>query len=155
LRLADKTLNDYLVRIVLDIAGKCNKPGIIHSIGLGDNDIRLTKSSPAHMQQIIEAFPQTTFILLHSSYPYTRDAGYLAAVYRNVYLDFGEIFPFVSAEGQRAVIRQVLELCPTNKIMWSTDGHWWPESYYLGTVQARLALFAVRDVKLISRDVWH
>ncbi|EGO28556.1 hypothetical protein SERLADRAFT_413409 [Serpula lacrymans var. lacrymans S7.9] len=152
LRLADKTLNDYLVRIVLDIAGKCNKPVQFHT-GLGDNDIRLTKSSPAHMQQIIEAFPQTTFILLHSSYPYTRDAGYLAAVYRNVYLDFGEIFPFVSAEGQRAVIRQVLELCPTNKIMWSTDGHWWPESYYLGTVQARLALFAVLSHSVLEGEL--
>lgn len=72
------------------------------------------------MQSIIKAFPNTTFVLLHSSYPFTREAGYLTSVYKNVYLDFGEIFPFVSAEGQRAVIRQVLELCPTNKIMWSS-----------------------------------
>ena len=40
-----------------------------------------------------------------------------------MFLDFGEIFPFVSAEGQKNVFRQVLELCPTNKIMWSSkDG---------------------------------
>jgi len=36
-----------------------------------------------------------------------------------------------------------LELCPTNKIMFSTDGHWWPESYYIGSVQAREALYEV------------
>jgi hypothetical protein len=41
-------------------------------------------------------------------------------VYKNVYLDFGEVFPFISAEGQRTVIRQVLELAPTNKILWSS-----------------------------------
>ena len=30
------------------------------------------------------------------------------------------MFPFVSGEGQRAIVRQVLELSPTNKIMWSS-----------------------------------
>lgn len=88
--------------------------------GLGDNDISLAHSSPALMQPLIKAFPQTNFVLLHSSYPYTQDAGYLTAVYANVFLDFGEIFPFVSAEGQRDVLRKVLELAPVNKIMWSS-----------------------------------
>ena len=59
--------------------------------GLGDTDIRLNLSSPAHMQPLIERYPQTKFIILHASYPYTRDAGYLAAVYKNVFLDFGEV----------------------------------------------------------------
>ena len=130
--------------------------------GLGDNDITLSRASPAEMQPLIKAYPNTKIVLLHSSYPFTREAGYLTAVYQNVFLDFGEIFPFVSAEGQAAVVRQVLELCPTNKIMWSSkftiwqmsnyhlltfieaDGHWWPESYYLGTIQAREVLWKVR-----------
>jgi predicted TIM-barrel fold metal-dependent hydrolase len=73
------------------------------------------------MQPIIKAFPETIFVLLHSSYPYTRDAGYLTSVYKNVYLDFGEIFPFISADGQRTVVHQVLELAPTNKILWSSS----------------------------------
>ncbi|KAF9230641.1 amidohydrolase 2 [Melanogaster broomeanus] len=142
LRFEHKALNDHLVRITLEVAGQHQKPVQFHT-GLGDSDITLTKSSPAHMQPIIEAYSDTTFVLLHSSYPYTRDAGYLTSVYRNVYLDFGEIFPFVSGDGQRAVVRQVLELAPTNRILWSTDGHWWPESYYLGTLQAREALYEV------------
>ena len=80
----------------------------------------MVKSSPAYMQPIIEAYPNTPIVLLHSSYPYTREAGYLTSVYENVYLDFGEVFPLLSGDGQRAVIRQVLELAPTNKIMWSS-----------------------------------
>lgn len=131
--------------------------------GLGDNDITLARSSPAHMQTLIKAYPDAPIVLLHSSYPYTRDAGYLAATYPNVFVDFGEVFPFISAEGQLSVVRQMLELCPTNKIMWSSasrvdykatryvlffvvivaDGHWWPESYYLGALQAREALYRV------------
>ncbi|TFK37638.1 amidohydrolase-domain-containing protein [Crucibulum laeve] len=142
IRLARKALNDQVVRITLEIAGKHDKPVQFHT-GLGDNDITLVLSSPSRLQPIIRAYPQTKMVLLHSSYPYTREAGYLTAVYPNVYLDFGEVFPFVSGAGQRSIIRQVLELAPTNKIMWSTDGHWWPESYYLGTMQARQALYDV------------
>jgi hypothetical protein len=142
IRFEHKALNDHLVKIVLDIAGKCKKPIQFHT-GLGDNDITLTKSSPAHMQPIIKAFPETIFVLLHSSYPYTRDAGYLTSVYKNVYLDFGEIFPFISADGQRTVVHQVLELAPTNKILWSTDAAWWPERFYLATAQARQVMYEV------------
>ena len=102
--------------------------------GLGDNDITLSKSTPALMQPVIKAFPNTKIVLLHSSYPFTQEAGYLTAVYRNVFLDFGEIFPFLSADGQREVVKQVLELCPTNKVMWSSE---YPPSY-----TERLLIFA-------------
>lgn len=34
----------------------------------------------------------------------------------------GEIFPFISQDGQEKAIRQILELCPWSKILWSTDG---------------------------------
>ncbi|TDL27641.1 hypothetical protein BD410DRAFT_782772 [Rickenella mellea] len=141
-RFAEKSLNDYIVHIALGIAGEHNKPIQFHT-GLGDNDIILSRSSPSHMQPIIRGYPNTQFILLHSSYPYTREAGYLTAVYPNVYLDIGEVFPFLSASGQREVVRQTLELCPMNKVMWSTDGHYWPETYYLATLQARQALYDV------------
>ncbi len=87
---------------------------------MGDNDITLGLSSPSHLQPLIKAYPTTKIVLLHSSYPFTREAGYLTAVYENVFLDFGEIFPMVSPDGQREILRQVLELAPTNKIMWSS-----------------------------------
>ncbi|KAJ7733207.1 amidohydrolase 2 [Mycena maculata] len=152
IRLAHKALNDHIVRMALEVAGEYGKPVQFHT-GLGDNDITLNRSSPSHLQAVIKAYPKTLFVLLHSSYPFTREAGYLAAVYPNVFLDFGEVFPFVSGEGQRAIIRQVLELCPTNKILWSTDGHWWPESFYLGTIQARQALYAVLSDTVASGEL--
>ncbi len=89
--------------------------------GLGDADIMLTRSSPALLQPLIAANPRTTFVLLHAGYPYMREAGYLTAMYKNVYLDIGEVFPVVSRGGQEASIRQVLELAPTNKVMWSSE----------------------------------
>ena len=29
----------------------------------------------------------------------------------------GEVFPMLSPDGQRSMLKQVLELCPTNKIL--------------------------------------
>lgn len=88
--------------------------------GLGDPDLILTLSSPIHMQPIVEAYPNATFILLHGSYPHSRDAGYLASAYKNVYVDFGEVFPVLSRHGQCSVVKQLLEMTPFNKIMWSS-----------------------------------
>jgi len=82
-------------------------------------------------------------VLLHASYPWTKEAGYLASVYDNVYADIGEVFPFLSKEGQENAIREILELCPTEKMMWSTDGHWFPETYLLAIIQVREALEVV------------
>ena len=115
------------------------KPLQFHT-GLGDNDITLRLSSPSHLQPFIKAYPKLPIVLLHASYPFTREAGYLASVYENVYLDVGEVFPFVSQDGQEKVIAQALELCPSEKLHWSTDGHWFPETYLLAVVQVREAL---------------
>ena len=57
--------------------------------GFGDNDIALALASPALLQPLIKAYPQVKFVLLHASYPFTREAGYLTSVYSNVFLDFG------------------------------------------------------------------
>jgi Amidohydrolase len=85
-RLNSKPLNDMVTNIAVQISGEYNKPIQFHT-GLGDNDIRLVKANPAYMQTLIEAYPKAKFVLLHSSYPYTREAGYLTTVYDNVYLD--------------------------------------------------------------------
>lgn len=115
------------------------KPLQFHT-GLGDNDISLLDSNPGCLQPLIAAFPTVPIVLLHSSYPYTQEAGYLATVYHNVYLDIGEVFPMVSRSGQEMIVRQALELTPVSKILWSTDGHLQAETYWLANVQGREAL---------------
>ncbi|VUC20214.1 unnamed protein product, partial [Clonostachys rosea] len=139
-------LNEFIVHTLASAIqgwqGQFRKPIQFHT-GLGDNDITLTKSSPAHMQHFIEAYPDVPFVLLHSGYPFTRELGYLAAMYKNAYADIGEVFPFLSRDGQTGVVRQILELCPSEKILWSTDGHWFPETYFLAVEQVREVLDAV------------
>ncbi|KAM0717420.1 hypothetical protein Q7P37_007272 [Cladosporium fusiforme] len=112
------------------------KPIQFHT-GLGDNDISLLDSNPSCLQPLIKAFPTVPIVLLHSSYPYTQESGYLATVYKNVYLDIGKVFPMVSRGGQETIVRQALELTPISKILWSTDGHLQAETYWLANVQGR------------------
>lgn len=142
-RVQEKALNDYLVvalcEVLQNYANGKRAPFQFHT-GLGDNDINLIKSNPAYLQPLIAAYPAVDFVLLHSSYPYTREAGYLAATYLNAYLDIGEVFPMLSRDGEETVLRQALELTPSSKILWSTDGHFFPETYWLANKQFRQAL---------------
>ena len=145
-RLDHSGLNEYFVHLLALTISEGplapRKPIQFHT-GLGDNDITLTSASPSHLQGFIRAYPDVPVVLLHSGYPYTRELGYLAATYANVYADIGEVFPLLSRDGQEGVGRQILELCPASKILWSTDGHWFPEMYLLAVVQVREALWTV------------
>ena len=156
-RIDGQPLNALLVQktasMIEGATSQHKKPLQFHT-GLGDNDITLTKSSPSHLQEFIRQFPDVPIVLLHASYPWTQEAGYLASVYDNVYADIGEVFPFLSKEGQEKVIREILELTPSEKILWSTDGHWFPETYLLAIIQVREALEVVsysQILPLISR----
>lgn len=119
-----------------------HKPIQFHT-GLGDTDIILTKSSPAHLQPFISQYPTVPIVLLHSSYPWTREAGYLATMYPNVYADIGEVFPFLNQDGQEGILRQILELTPWSKVLMSTDGHSHPEMYLIASAQIRSVLKTV------------
>ncbi|CUS14679.1 unnamed protein product [Tuber aestivum] len=140
-KIRDKILGDFLVCEVARIITKSGswKPLQFHT-GLGDNDLSIRKANPAYLQDFIKENPHVPIVLLHSSYPFTREAGYLASVYKNVYLDIGEVFPMISKSGQKSVLKQCLECTPGNKLLWSTDGHWFPEGFALANMQIREVL---------------
>jgi hypothetical protein len=146
-RLSHDILNNFFVhrvaKMVRDAPPSFFRKVIQFHTGLGDNDITLTKSSPAHLQEFIREYPTLSVVLLHAGYPFTREAAYLATTYKNVFVDIGEVFPCLSRGGQESVIREVLELTPWTKVLFSTDGHYFPETYYLAQIQVREALEVV------------
>ncbi|KAI1205155.1 glutamine synthetase/guanido kinase [Annulohypoxylon truncatum] len=144
-RLEHSPLNDLVVhtaaKLIRDAPGH-KKPLQFHT-GLGDNDITLTKSSPSHLQDFIREYPTVPIVLLHAGYPWTRETAYLAAMYPNVFADIGEVFPCISRQGQESIVKQMLEICPCSKILCSTDGHGFPEMYFIAVNQIRSVLEAV------------
>ncbi|KAK4199377.1 hypothetical protein QBC40DRAFT_282118 [Triangularia verruculosa] len=151
-RLEDSSLNDYVIHRTAtlirdhkgkeqdeDVIRKLKKPIQFHT-GLGDSDLTLAKASPSHLQEFVRAYPDVPMVLLHAGYPFTKEIAYMATVYKNVYADIGEVFPCISKDGQERLLMEILELCPWSKILWSTDGHWFPETYLLAILQIREAL---------------
>jgi predicted TIM-barrel fold metal-dependent hydrolase len=67
--------------------------------------------------------------LLHT-YPYHREAGYLASVYPNVYFDVSLALPLAASGGVR-IMQEALELAPVSRFLFASDAHSRPESYFL------------------------
>ena len=146
LRLVDKPLIDFLLQQALLIAAKYRLPVQFHT-GFGDPDLDLRLANPLLLRSLLESpqYRQVPFVLLHAAYPYMREAGYLASVYPQVYLDFGLAVPFLSFSGMRNTLRQLLELAPTSKIMYSSDAKFIPELYYLAAKWGRQIVAEVLD----------
>ncbi|CAG8513747.1 21751_t:CDS:2 [Dentiscutata erythropus] len=167
-KLINKVLIDHIFNLAIDIAVQHDIPIQFHTgmlqkycmfvfkqnlidyeisyyidLGFGDSDLDLITSNPLLLRPLIEKYPNVKFVLLRAAYPYTRQAGYLASIYSNVYVDIGLVFPLISASGQQASLRELLEICPSNKILFSTDGRYHPESFYVAAIQGREALSKV------------
>jgi len=144
-RLADKPLNDYLLLRALDVAAQQALPVQFHT-GLGDNDLDMLYANPLHMRPLFEShkYKHVPFVLLHASYPYVRELGYLASLYSNVWMDLGLAIPFATVDIP-AVWRQALSLTATSKVLFSTDAYSLPDIYWLAARWGRWGLTQVLD----------
>jgi hypothetical protein len=143
LRIDSKPLLDFLIVAAVEEAARQEVPIQFHT-GLGDPDLDLTKVDPAALRLLFsEAYRAAPIVLLHTGYPYARSMAYLAAMFPNVYADFGEIQLFVAGRDLKAVVRELVGLAPASKILFSTDASLVPELYWLGAQAGRRTLAAV------------
>jgi predicted TIM-barrel fold metal-dependent hydrolase len=145
-RLTDKALIDYLLGLTLAASAHSGLPVQLHT-GFGDPDLDLRLANPLHLRHVLEAaaFREAAVVLLHASYPFAREAGYMASVYPQVFLDLGLAVPLLSVKGMREVVGQLLELAPWSKLLYSSDAHLIPELFYLGAKWGRRVLGEVLD----------
>ncbi len=144
-RLADKPLNDHLVLLALDVSARQELPIQFHT-GLGDNDLDMLYANPLHMRPLFESsrYKHAPFVLLHASYPYVRELGYLASLYSNVWMDLGLAIPFATIDIP-TVWRQALSLTPFSRILFSTDAYSIPDIFWLAARWGRWGLSVVLD----------
>lgn len=140
LRLADKTLCDYLLVKALEVAERQELPIQFHT-GLGDTDVDMLKANPQNLRVLLQSgrFTHVPFVLLHSAYPYTRDLGYLTAMYPNVYMDVSLAIPFITTEIPR-MFHEIFGLTPLTKVLYSSDAFSIPEIFWLANRWGRKAL---------------
>ncbi|XP_051152455.1 protein fluG isoform X2 [Andrographis paniculata] len=153
-RITNKSFIDFIFIHAMEVAQHLNLPMQIHT-GFGDKDLDLRLSNPLLLRNLLEdtRFSKSRIVLLHASYPFSKEASYLASVYPQVYLDFGLAVPKLSFHGMISSMKELLDLAPMNKVMFSSDGVAFPESFYLGAKKAREVVFAVLRDACIDGDL--
>lgn len=141
-----------LLRHLIFAAASLNKPLQFH-IGFGDPDLYLHRCDPLLMTDLIREFESRKIpVMLLHTYPYHRNAGYLAQMFRNVYMDVGLAINYTGARSN-AVIAESLELAPFHKILFSSDAWGLPELTYLGAILFKRGLGELLD-SFIARGDW-
>jgi hypothetical protein len=132
-RLAHKPLLDTLLHTAFSAAARQEVPVQFH-VGYGDPDTDLLLGNPLHLRAVLERtdYRGMPVVLLHECYPYTREGGYLAAVYENVYLDLSYGIPFLGYGEMLSFTRAALGVAPISKLLYSSDGIGVPELHWIG-----------------------
>ena len=140
-RLAHKPLLDTLLHVAFTAAARQEVPVQFH-VGYGDADTDLLLGNPLHLRAVLERpdYRGMPVVLLHECYPYTREGGYLAAVYENVYLDLSYGIPLLGYGEMFSFTREALGVAPISKLLYSSDGIGVPELHWMSAIDGRHVL---------------
>jgi uncharacterized protein len=140
-----KALRDHLLCRALELSIEHDMPMQIHT-GMGDYEVNLLLCRPAYLMELLRfpAYRACRVILVHTGYPYHREAGYLANVLPRVYCDLSEGIPF-AGHAARRIISEVLEMAPLNKVLYGSDGFAIPEINFSSAALGKQALAEALD----------
>jgi predicted TIM-barrel fold metal-dependent hydrolase len=134
-RLADEVLHRFLVWCGID----ARLPVQFH-VGYGDADVELHRCNPLLLTDLLRALvPTGVPVLLLHNYPFHREAGYLAQVFPNVFIDVSLATHNLGRRAS-ALIAETLELAPFGKVLFASDAFALPELYHLGSLLFRRGL---------------
>lgn len=137
-RLAHKPLLDTLLHVAFAEAARQEIPVQFH-VGYGDADTDLLLGNPLLLRAVLQRpeYRGMPVVLLHECYPYTREGGYLAAVYENAYLDLSYGIPLLGFGEMLTFTRAALGVAPVSKLVYSSDGIGVPELHWMGALDGR------------------
>ncbi len=140
-RLVHKPLLDTLLHVAFAQASRQEVPVQFH-VGYGDADTDLLLGNPLYLRPILQRpdYQGMPVVLLHECYPYTRQGGYLAAVYENAYLDLSYGIPLLGYGEMLSFTRAALGVAPSSKLMYSSDGIGAPELHWMSAIDSRRVL---------------
>jgi len=142
-----KDFEDFIMWQLVKKSARFNLPFQIHT-GHG----RLQGSNPLNLLDMIQANPDTKFILFHGGFPWVGETG--AILHRHsfhVWLD-SVWLPNLSPTMARRALHEWLELMPSNRILWGADAHH-AEGIYGATVMTREVVVEVLAEKVERGDL--
>ena len=153
-RLMQKPLLDTLLHVTFAEAARQELPIQFHT-GYGDTDADMLLANPLHLRAVLECkeYRSMPIILLHASYPYTRQAAYLTAVYEQAYLDLSYGIPFLGYNEMLQFTRAAFDVAPYSKLLYSSDGVGVPEIHWLSARDGRSILGEVLGERVANREL--
>jgi predicted TIM-barrel fold metal-dependent hydrolase len=135
-------------------AAKQELPIQFHT-GYGDTDADMLLANPLHLRAVLERkeYRAMPIVLLHASYPYTRQGAYLATVYEHAYLDLSYGIPFLGYNEMLGFTRVALDVAPYSKLLYSSDGVGVPEIHWLSARNGRSILGEVLGERVTDREL--
>ena len=138
-----KRLRDHLFCRALELAMEHDGPMQVHT-GMGDFEVNMPLARPSLLLDLLRfpTFRACRVLLVHTGYPWHREAGYIANVLPRVYCDISEGVPF-AGHAARSIISEVLEMEPLSKVLYGSDGFNIPEINYTSAKLGKQALAQV------------
>jgi predicted TIM-barrel fold metal-dependent hydrolase len=133
-----------LLLVALRTAGQTGKPLQVHT-GFGDEDLHLPAANPALLKPLLDhpSAAGVRVVVLHA-YPYIRQAGWLASLYPNVFLDLSLAIP-LTAHAAEDLVLEALELAPWSQLLYASDGFVGPELFVLAARRFRKVVAGVLE----------
>jgi uncharacterized protein len=144
-----KPVRDFLVRRLLAIARESDRPVHFHCGG-GDADINLAHAGPTSIFRLLVDVQDQPVVLVHSGYPWIREAAYIATILPNVYLELSELIPWGWGQVEWA-LEMLVGTVPAAKLLYGSDEAGEPEAFWASALLTRAALERVL-AKFVDRD---
>ncbi len=144
-----KPVRDFLLRRALAVAKEHDRAFHIHCGG-GDPDIDLAHAGPRDLFPLLVDVQDQPIVLIHTGYPWVMEAGYVASVLPNVYLELSELIPWGWSQVEWA-LEMLVGTVPAAKLLYGSDEASEPEMFWVAAKLARGALGRVLD-GFVDRD---
>jgi len=117
-----KRLQDYLAHLIFSFCMEHEVPVQVHT-GFGDSTkvLTLQGSSPLNLENIAKGYDDLRLVLIHGGYPFCREAGALAMMNDNVYLDYSYIGRLVSVPMLSRILGDWIGCKLEDRLLFGTD----------------------------------
>jgi predicted TIM-barrel fold metal-dependent hydrolase len=110
-----RDFEDFVFWRLCELSAKHDLPFQIHT-----GQARVQGSNPMLLVDLIEANPQTKFVLFHGGFPWVGETGVIAMRHKNVWID-SVWLPTLSYTMAKRAYQEWLEMIPSDRIMWGAD----------------------------------
>ena len=130
-------LGDWCLELCAHLAREYGLPIKIHTgYYAGHSRMPLAYISCSHLCGLLAAHPETDFVLMHNSYPYSMELAALAKHYPNVYVDMCWAWSINPLDASH-FLRHAIHSIPANKVFLFGADTSWPIASYAYSMQAR------------------